>query len=370
LSNDSAESWGIRFRDGRGLFLLLMVPTLILSILYLPNQAYDAPNVSALLLDRVLQVTTAVVFPISLAIVLISPQRIARVGAVLASICSALLGVSASMNAFRPWRDMLPTMLAIICLVIGVGSLVWLTRNVVLAARWRFSLIGLVALLPIIQFWNATSFEPARLDTSMSITPAVVEVESETESDYQVNLQFQLQNTSEIGAAILTSRVMYCARSSSIGLNYDMDALYTDPDCTAGQVIRDLSRLDGKTSFAYSTAFLAPKDQPYLQLFVRVWYARSDRLRISPDKVDVAVSESDKCSSGHIVTYRILDESKVKGLVQKDRYLTFEGRPDASTTYSMTSKGEPLCGGRENELTRYFGALIAGSNQQFWLSPK
>jgi hypothetical protein len=370
LSKDSIRSWRIRFGDGRWVFLLQMVPNLILSILFWRVRAYDALTISALLVDRILQIATVIVFPISLVIVLISPVRIARIGAVVASICSLILGLSASVNALRPPIDILPTMLALVCLIIGVASLVWLTHNVMLASRWRFSFIGLLALLPIIQFWHGTSFVPARLVTSMGVSSAVVEVESETKSDNRVILQFELRNASEVGAVILTSRVVYCSRSSNTGLNYNLDALYSDPQCIAGQVISDASRIDGNTTFPYHAAFSAPKDRPFLQLLVSVWYARSDRLRIAPDKVNITAGETASCSSGHIATYRLLDESKIKGLVQKDRFITFEGKPNASTTYSITTEGQPLCGARENDLTRYFGATFASSIQTFWLSSK
>ena len=83
----------------------------------------------------------------------------------------------------------------------------------------------------------------------------------------------------------------------------------------------------------------------------------------------VTVEETASCSAGHIATYRLLDESKIKGLVQKERFITFEG-PANGTTYSITTKGEPLCGARENDLTRYFGVKSITSNQGFWLSMK
>ena len=204
LFSGRIKSWRIRFGDGRGLFLLLMVPNLILSILFWRVQAYDALTVSALLVDRVLQIASAL-FPISLVVVLVSPVRVARVGAVVGSLCSALLGLSASVNALRPPIDLIPTMLALVCLIIGLVWLVWLTHKVMLASRWQFSVLGLLALLPIIQFWHQTSFVPGRLVTSMSITPAVVEVVNQTASDNRVGLQFQLQNASEVGALILSS---------------------------------------------------------------------------------------------------------------------------------------------------------------------
>ena len=151
----------------RLLFFSLMVPNIILSILFRNVKVYDPLTISALLVDRALQIATYIVFPISLVLVLFAPLPMARVGAVAASTCSVLLGGSASLSALRGPVEYFPTGLGLVCAVIGLASLIWLTRKAMLASRWKFSLIGLLALLPLIQFWHATSFVPARLRTSI-----------------------------------------------------------------------------------------------------------------------------------------------------------------------------------------------------------
>jgi hypothetical protein len=97
------------------------------------------------------------------------------------------------------------------------------------ATRWRFSLIGLLAILPLIQFWHATSFLPARLKTSMSVTSVAIEVRGETESDRQGTFQVQLHNASEVDALVLASRVMWCFDPSNANWKTNMDELYKDP---------------------------------------------------------------------------------------------------------------------------------------------
>jgi hypothetical protein len=364
----SVASLRKRFENGRALFLILMVPNMILSILYLAVDVDDPLTISALLVDRVLQITSAIVFPISLVMVLSAPIRIARVGAIIASICSALLGISASVSALRPPIKILPTALAVICAVIGVASLVWLTRKVMLTSRWRFSLIGLLALLPLIQFWHATSFVPARLKTSMGVTSAVVKVHSETKSDRRATVEFELVNGSDVDAVILASRVMWCFRPSNAGIETNMDKLYNDHHCAWGALILHTTVIHGKTSFSYHQAFSAPKDRPFLQLFVKVWFARSDRLRIDPGEVEVDASKTASCSAGHVATYRLLDDAKIKGLVQRAHYITYEGYPTAPVAW-LSTEGEPLCGGGQ-DLIRYFGVTYIQSNQQEWLSMK
>jgi hypothetical protein len=360
-----------------------MVPNLILSILYLREDVADPLTISALLVDRVLQITTAFVFPISLLVVLIAPVRIARVGAVVGSICSALLGGSATVSALRPPREIFTTILAIVCLAIGLTLLGWLTRNVLLPLRWRrVALIGiLVALLPFIQFWHETSFVPARLNTSLSMTPIDITLDSETESNRRVTLQFELVNGSGIDAVILASQVMWCFRAPDAGLSR-MDELYNDPQCRWAGLIDETSVIGGKTSFSYHQAFSGPKDLPLLQLYVQVWYARGDRLRIGPEvQVD---SSAIACSADHFATYQILDEAKFKGLVQKERYITFEsslGKTSSEgvdgqhpgfypTGFYMTAEREPLCGIGRDDLANYLGVKFSNSIQQAWVPTK
>jgi hypothetical protein len=329
--------------------------------------ADDPLTISALLVDRILQITTAILFPISLIIVLLAPVGIARVGAVTASSCSALLGVSASVSALRPPRNGFPTVLALVCLIIGVASLIWLTHNAMLASRWKFSLIGLLALVPFIQFWHATSFVPARLTTSTGLTGAVVQVQGESKSSRRGSIHFEIKNDSDVGAVILKSDVFSCFRRSDAEANYDIDALFDDDDCDYDSAMQILSRIDGNTSFPYYDSFSKPKNRPFLQLKIKVWYARSDRLRIGEEiKVDTAKTAS--CTDGHFATYPIKNEAKFRGLVQKERYITYEGDPDFSLGYNITAKGEPLCSGRNYDFADYYGIKWVERGQEDWLS--
>jgi hypothetical protein len=81
----------------------------------------------------------------------------------------------------------------------------------------------------------------------------------------------------------------------------------------------------------------------------------------------VVAGETSSCSNGHIATYEVLDESKIKGLVQKERFITYQGKRNVSTSYIITAEGEPLCGAGKEDLARYFGATTTSSHQRFWL---
>jgi hypothetical protein len=223
----------------------------------------DPLTISALLLDRLLQLTV-LVFPLSLLAVLIAPVQIARLGAVIGSICSASLGGSASLSALGqgPVKSF-PTILAVVCLLIGLVVLLVLTHRVLLTAKWQqISVVGLLlVILPAIQLWHATSFAPARLTTSMSVTNLVIRVQSEPQAETGAELrgstQFAVQNGSETGALILLTDEIMCFLSSDADL--DTNNLGKDQDCEPVSAIYALSPLNGKTSFILYQAFSKPK---------------------------------------------------------------------------------------------------------------
>jgi hypothetical protein len=347
-----------------------MLPNIILSILYLLVDVHDPLTVSAFLVDLVLQIATFVVFPVSLIVVLFAPLSIARVGAIIASICSALLGISASLSALQPPRKTLPTILAVVCAVIGVALLLWLTHKVTLAFRWRVSIVGLLSLLPLIQFWHETSFLPARLQTSMSVTRVVLDVRSETESERRGSIYYELQNLTDVDALILTSHWEWCFRPSDADLE-TTTAQPSDGLCSYGQLVGTTSTIHGKVPFVYQWTFSEPKERQFFQLFVTVEYARNDRLRIDYNSSetmneDIKVTKADGCS-GELKIYPILDEARFQGLVQKQRYLTYDiDNITQLPRYHLTAKGEPWCVSR-GDLDSHYGITTVTSRQRDWL---
>jgi hypothetical protein len=214
------------------------------------------------------------------------------------------------------------------------------------------------------------------------MTPIDITLDSETESDRRGTLQFELVNGSEIDAVILASQVIWCFRARDADLSRT-DELYNDPHCRSAWLIDETSVIGGKTSFSYHQAFSAPKSLPLLQVYVQVSYARGDRLRIGREvPVDSSVMA---CSADHhFATYQILDEAKFRGLVQKERYITFDrslGKTSSdrlddphagfySTGFSVTAEGEPLCGIGRHDLANYFGIKSSNSIQQAWVPAK
>lgn len=205
----------------------------------------------------------------------------------------------------------------------------------------------------------------------MSVTEAVIKKRSETESANRISLTFQLKNVSDVGVFVLSSQVLYCFRAPDDDMNYSMDQLYSDTDhCSHGQILGDRSVTEANTSTVYHTALSVPKDRSLFQLFVRAYYGRNDRLRADFDTTNVDDAQKADCKPGpHIGTYRLSNESRIKGLVQRPRYVTYQGEKDGATYYAITAKGEPLCVSN-NDLWRYYGIQWVYSYQQEWVPAK
>jgi hypothetical protein len=126
--------------------------------------------------------------------------------------------------------------------------------------------------------------------------------------------------------------------------------------CWAAPVLYGLTEVDGKTSFINHRAFSVPENFQYVQLLVKVFYARSDRLRLGKELTIDPSKAAAECPRGHIATYPLLPEAKFSGLVQKERYLTLHSStPQDLEGFSLTAKGESLCGSGSEDLANYFG---------------
>jgi hypothetical protein len=112
------------------------------------------------------------------------------------------------------------------------------------------------------------------------------------------------------------------------------------------------------------------KNRQFVYFYIKVYYARSDRLRIGDD-VNVDATQKANCLKGHKFTNRLMDDAKFKGLVVKERYITYEGGTDTDPeAYHITVKGEPLCGPSQYDLPTHLGVTWVESRQQDLLPVK
>jgi hypothetical protein len=156
--------WHVRF-----LGMLLLSPACVLAVVFWQVPVAEPLTVSALLVDRVLLVCTALLLPVCVVALAFAPWSWARRGALAGAIVAVALGGSTSLAALRPPIDTLPTRLALAALGGGLVLLFWTQGGLLLSWRGGISIALVLSLLPLIQFWHASSFVPARLNTTVGV---------------------------------------------------------------------------------------------------------------------------------------------------------------------------------------------------------
>jgi hypothetical protein len=134
--------------------VLLLVPVLWLSILLLRVPAGSALSVPALLIDRLVVVSTAVVLPVAVLLLLVLPVSGMRAAAIVAGTVSGIVGLPTLLAAIDPPRKALPVGLAVLSVVCGLTLIALPLSTSLQSRRWRLSLLAPLSLLPIIQFWQ------------------------------------------------------------------------------------------------------------------------------------------------------------------------------------------------------------------------
>lgn len=356
----------------RCLAVVLMAPAIVLSILFWRTSVRDPLTVSALLLDRILQFATALVLPLALLCTLLAPWRAARMAAITAAAISIVLGAATTMSALRAPVEGRSAALSVVTLISGSVLLVWVLHRTLIRTKWKLSFAALLAFLPAVQFWHTTSFVPGRLSSSLSAT-ATVNVQQADQQERRGVVDVKLQNNSDIGALILASEVIMCFRESNANLEYVVENLYNDRDhCATSVIVTNLSQVEAKSSWTHHQSFRAPVGRPFAQLVVQVWYARVDRLR-----VDIASEQKQPGGSscpGELTIYRLEDEARFRGVVQRDRFLVF--RDDLSGIgdryHYLIAEDESYCTDNSRyDIAGYVGRKEIRIHHEDWLqSPK
>jgi hypothetical protein len=364
----------------RVLFLVVVSPVVLLAVLFWQVPVDDPLDISALLLDRSLEVGTAILLPIGILLAVFGPWPIARIAAVICGLVGVLCGGSALLAAVRPPVEPIPTIAAAASVVAGATLMIWVLHVRLSAAKWKAaSLLAIpLALLPALQFWHATSFVPSRLNNSMTVTatPSVQGVFHRANAKSTVLrgvLTVQLRNQGDVGALILASEVTLCFRQDDVNLEYDIEKLYHDKYCTTDVILEHTSKVDAKSTWTYHSAFTTTPDRPLAQVVAHVWYARNDRIRIGPEilrKPESRPPSEDLRTGckGSTTRYRLIDDARFKGVVARHRYLTYDDRGGSGDAYFfLTTEGEPLCLQSRYDLDRQLGTTDVVIHTEDWL---
>jgi hypothetical protein len=171
--------------------------------------------------------------------------------------------------------------------------------------------------------------------------------------------EVHLRNDGDIGALVLGSELFICSRRTIEDLVLDINALYSDPDCTFDILFTVGTEIDPKTARIYHRSIIAPMDAPLVQLVSAASYAREDRLRVDWEN-DVEAYDVSACSDPPLEVYSILDDSRVRGVVEKQRLLVY-----TETQWQLTTSDESLCEPSRYPLFRYVRL-----NQEDWIQPR
>jgi hypothetical protein len=339
----------------RLLVLLLLTPASVLAVLFWRVPVADPLTASALLVDRVLMASTALV-PICLLAVAAAPWQWARWGAVTGALVAVALGGSTSLAALRPPVDLWPTALTLAALAGGISLLFWTRGKFLLSWRGAISVVGVLSLLPVVQFWHAASFVPAHLNTTVG---ADVRVTRKTMKSGNATGEVEVivRNNGGVGALILASELVLCYWSEPHEF-LPQDELYSKKEnCDTEQLFDNLTEIDSHSTWKIRHAFQrsAAKGSSVrvVQGVVLLWYARMDRLRIDSDPLidnvplsfmDPLPVGSQACNKWTLTVLRVQEESRFQGIVQRDRRLVYLDSGEAGDAYfSLTTLGEPFC---------------------------
>lgn len=372
-------------RTVRFLGLLLLSPACALAVLFWRVPVAEPLTVSALLVDRVLLACTALLLPVCVVAMAFARWSWARRGAVAGAMVAVALGGSTSLAALRPPFDPLPTALALVALGGGLTLLLWTQGGLLLSWRGGVSIALVLSLLPLVQFWHATSFVPARLNTTVG---AVVRVTGQMSKKGSATgeVEVVVRNNGGVGALVLASELILCYWRGPHEFR-QLDLLYDDPHCGTEQLFENLTQLDSRSTWTIRHAFHRSGAERAkiraVQAIVVLWYARTDRLRIgeplridseSPDgewpvdnvqiwpetsipNVDIRACKRLKVKETvkgkkveveedwRLSILRVSEESRFQGVVQRDRRLVFlrDFEAPGDAYFALTTAGEPLC---------------------------
>ncbi|MBA2624200.1 MAG: hypothetical protein H0U89_01105 [Acidimicrobiia bacterium] len=138
---------------------------------------------------------------------------------------------------------------------------------------------------------------------------------------------------------------------------------------TACQVFRPLAVgawLSPKQDLEYRQAITTPIDSPLLRIESRIAFARGDRLRTSEEEKHLG-----RVGPCHDVTaVRLEEESRVKGLAQRDKHLLYaDRRGDGRIDYYFDQGAVDCPEGDDAGLSEYFGTTETSGVFEEWLTP-
>lgn len=344
---------------------------------------------AALLLDYML-LFWGIFLAVAIISVVVAPWPLARALAVMAAGTSTVVAAVALLAAFSadPVRWWGVGLVALALVASGV-FLLFSTRQIVanyVIQRPRLAAVaaGLLALLPLVQFWNATSFVPAHQQTTLGAAVKADGVATGTGTNGEITVT--LTNSGDVGALVLSSELITCERSAPQSPR-EPAVLYKDKRCVVDQLVGHLDELDARSTVALTSALRQPQRPPdhvrLLEATVLVWYARQDRLQVgdltattqtSPEAAHECATEYE--GGNHVEVYEVQPNSRVEALVERPRRLVYVWRGRAGDAYAaLQPTNHQMCNKRglpedDEKIDEDVGLSFLRLNYETWLAAR
>jgi hypothetical protein len=331
--------------------LVLTAPACILIAMLWHEEPPALLTVTALLLNGMLWPVT-IFLAVSMVMVLAAPWRLAWLGGLLAGGLSVAIGLSCCL-AIREPVDYTGVVFTLLTLLSGAVLLVfvaWRQINDAKVPTVAVVLTGILALLPLVQFWHVASFVPSHLSTTLGAAVTMNAVA--TSNGPHGVVKVKITNSGDVGALILASELIVCFREGPHNLRA-LDDLYDDDACRTEQIYDDLTEIDARSTWEIQSVIgrdKTPLNRRFVEATVRLWYARQDRLKVGSQIPDLELEDdASVCSSQYrkndkLTGFKIMDDSRQQGVVQKSRRVVYLSQGDEGDAYfALQVRGDHIC---------------------------
>lgn len=356
---------------------LLLAPACYLAVRFFQQQPVEPLTFSSLVIDRILEVTVLAAAPCLLGVLVLYPAaaRIAALAAALVAIALSLTIILAGL--LRSGADLAVVAGALVALAGSTAVLVWRGRHIgrIRNAPLAIGAGVLAASLPLLQFLHASAFLPSQTDVAVG-QEVSAEVKHEADAELTTEVSYKLTNETDKRVLVIGSRleVCYSGEVERAEPSRDMeDTCFTRYDPVAAQAY-----LAANSSLTWRTIVAVPNNQRALRLEAYVVFARGDRLRFHAAAEEIG--DLDSCADVRII--KADEESRYKGLAQRDKYLVYSDsiRLDRTHYHIQFDRPQSCWWGQvgdstsadpaaeEMSLTSYYGVTESYQIQHYWLS--
>jgi hypothetical protein len=318
----------------RLLLLLGLMPATLLAIWFGVQERVTPLSVSALIVDRSLQLTSVLVF-LGLVTLVVSFASPRFSNALMTSIrwfvaLSYMAGLYMSfillmVSVLRLWeapsgRALLMGILSLAGTVIGAYFVVAFSRALRLPKNVLAAVLVPTFLLSTFQFWHQAIFVPSNLNASLGIEPTVDFAPSKDGLN-QATATVRLSNTSTVSTLVIISVLRVCPE---MGWSDSFPAISASTEgCWTSRPFLEATSLEPESELLYQRSLELDSGHVLVRAQTRVAYARADRL-ILQDAIEKPRVEG--CTIDTL--YPIRPESQYRTLLASRMALAFG--PDGS----------------------------------------